>query len=125
VDERQRADDRRHGTRVFFFRRRIEHFPKLCVGGKIWEPKKKWDLPKADNEYLALEAARFWGYTLSQWEEEPEHLKARAMAHHWEYGLRKSYADELQMESMKDNKPEPGKAVTPNWSHFRQGGGLQ
>lgn len=74
-----------------------------------------------------MEAARFFNYTLGEWEKEHHVTKARVIAHYLEHGIRKGYADEKRAEEIEAEargKKRTGQTPTPEWGKFRQGGGV-
>lgn len=48
-----------------------------------------------------METAMAWGYTLSEWMQESEYLRAKAMSHYLHSKMREGYSME---QSMKDSK---------------------
>lgn len=74
---------------------------------------------------MAREAARFFHYTLGQWEVEHPMIQARAIAHYCEHNVREAYRFEKQKAAQpdKDGATNTPVEAVPEWARFRQGGG--
>lgn len=79
------------------------------MGGKPWESKEKGHSAKVDWTYIEMEAARFWGYTLGDWQREETVFAARAIAHYLEHCKRDGYNHEAAKEAanQKADKKKP------------------
>lgn len=88
-----------------------------------WKPKDKGHGASVDWEYIDREAARFWGYTLGGWLREAPVVRARAIAHYMEQGIRESYAMEKMKDASPGAPPAPATGAT-DFFQYRQGGGV-
>lgn len=52
-------------------------------------------MPGPPDVYLEFEACRFWGYRLSEWEEESHIKRAKMQAHFLHVRMREGYAMEV------------------------------
>lgn len=59
-----------------------------------WKPKKPSPLPNPSDEFTELEAARAWGYTLSEWQAESAANRARCMASWMFSNMRENFIGE-------------------------------
>ncbi len=66
------------------------------------------------------EAARFRGYTDSEWQNEPALSKARVICHFLEHNLRESFAYEKAKEAEASKSRKKG-SLSSDFSRFRQG----
>jgi len=70
-------------------------------------PSKGWKkLSPPHFEFIELETARAFGYTLSQWRAEHPDRRARLIAHELEKSLRESYQSEMLGESNNKKVPD-------------------
>lgn len=76
------------------------------MGGRLWQSKEKSFYPKADWDYIGYEAARWWGYTVGEWEREETVYAAKAIAHYMEHNMREGYAAERRKEEADPKKPK-------------------
>lgn len=67
------------------------------------------------------EAARFRGYTDSEWQNEPAASKSRVIAHFLEHNLREAFSYDRAKAAAKDKEQRRKGSLSPDFTKFRQG----
>lgn len=76
-------------------------------------------------EYALMESAMAWGYRVGEWDRESIDAKARAVAHTMLKNRLEGYLREKAEAKAKREAANKGGATVPEWSRYRQGGGVE